>query len=233
MTCRKQSQAWQTQEPGPPSSLLTIIPCCVARYDPCHTCRKMSPSLKAPEQAPFGVCAHAWVTQRRKSRAKRWELGTFQEKLGWNHRSHFLADSSHYPPARNDCFAHGEPSWGRDLLPHVLTAEMLLAHPLDLSHGWVLAPGRPWGHHVLIAPFTPAASLDKPPLSALLSSASQSVLTQTRHQPLRKIPLPPLERSRPFLWTAAPLTSRQKIHGSRLFPLKIRHSWLQVQILGC
>lgn len=132
MTCGKQSQAWQTQDLSPPSSLLTVAPCCVAHYDPCHTSKKMSPPLKDGEHPPSGACLHAWVMQE-ELRVARWELGTFQEKLGWNHRSHFLADSSHYPSTRNDCFAHAELSWGWDLLPHVLTAELLLAHPLGCS----------------------------------------------------------------------------------------------------
>lgn len=63
VTRGKQRQAWH-----PPSSLLTVAPPCVARYDPCHISRKMSPPLKDGEHPPSGVCMRMSHAGRAESR---------------------------------------------------------------------------------------------------------------------------------------------------------------------
>lgn len=82
----QQSQAWQSQ----PSIL---SPCCLAGYGLCHTSRKMSPPPKGAKRPPLGSLQGVSHAGRAEG-CERWELGTFQEKLGCNHSSHFLAGSN-------------------------------------------------------------------------------------------------------------------------------------------
>lgn len=62
----EQSQAWQRQEPSPPSSPLAAAPCCLTSCGLCHTSRKMSPPLKGVRRPPRGACV-AWRESCRKS----------------------------------------------------------------------------------------------------------------------------------------------------------------------